>query len=81
MLAQDIRDFVRTKYVVPARNKGQTTILVKAGDVHKGLGLINKHPAVCDAINTDKFQSQSNVTIVKVTGPEQGSTTTFEIKI
>jgi len=72
--ADTIRQFVVQKYISPARNEGKETITIIAGVVHTDMGLENRMPAVCSAIDADKFLEYANVHLVKRSGPHQGST-------
>lgn len=71
--ADQIRQFVRSRIVDPARNKGDKIVRVRAGDVHSAMGLINRMPAVCGALDADAFLTQGQVTLVSRSGPKQGA--------
>jgi 5-methylcytosine-specific restriction enzyme B len=73
ILADRIRLHVLTHSISPARNEGRTMVVVRAGDVHADLGLENRMPAVCSALDADKFLSQAGVTLGRRSGPTQGS--------
>jgi 5-methylcytosine-specific restriction protein B len=76
-LADRIRDFVLKQIVEPARLAGESLFVVRAGDVHKQLGLQDRKPAVCNAIGGPKFQALAGVQLVRREGPENSSTTQF----
>jgi hypothetical protein len=38
--ADRIRQFVRDRYVAPARIDGRAQITIRAGDVHRAMGLV-----------------------------------------
>jgi hypothetical protein len=82
ILADKIRHFVVQKYFVPARNQGNLTIAIVSGDVHAEMGLENRMPAVCGALDADKFLSFARVRLVSRSGPHQGASVTwvFEFK-
>lgn len=75
--ADEIRAFVLKRTVDPARRAGETRFIVRAGDVHKQMGLQNAMPAVCSAIGSSKFQAMADVRLVRREGPENSSTTEF----
>lgn len=79
--ADDIRQYVAKRYIEPARREGCNVVSIRAGDVHKAMELANRMPAVCSAMGTKKFQDMANVKVESITGPNQGSTTTFNYRI
>jgi 5-methylcytosine-specific restriction enzyme B len=76
-LADRIRQFVLEEVVEPARSQGRATVTVVSGDVHRALGLNNRMPAVCAALDTDKFLAYARVRLVSRSGPHQSSTVTW----
>jgi hypothetical protein len=44
-------------------------VTVNVGDFHAALGLKNRFPAVCSALDADKFLTQARVTLVRRSGP------------
>jgi 5-methylcytosine-specific restriction protein B len=79
--ADEIRKYAKVKFVTPARQKGEKTISFSASDIHKGLGYNLRMPAVCSAIDAQKFADFARVRLVKRSGPHQGAAAkwTFEI--
>ena len=73
ILADRIRHFVQTETIDPARQRGEKTIRVSARDVHQKMGLDNRLPAVCEALDADKFLEFAKVTLVGRSGPHLGS--------
>lgn len=80
-LADRIREFVFREYIKPTRERGERTITVRAGDVHKQMGLSNRMPAVCGAIATAKFQDKYLVQLVNREGPAQGANVFFTFDV
>ena len=76
-LAERIRAYVNKAFIEPARRAGATEASVTAGDVHKDLRLESRMPAVCAALDAQKFQDQYGVTLSRRSGPKQGSTVTW----
>jgi len=72
-LADRIRAYVIDNLIAPARAKGQPTLTVRAGTVHKALDLKNRMPAVCGALDAAKFYEAVGVTLIKRAGPRQAS--------
>lgn len=75
--ADRIRAFVLKQIVEPARHAGESRFVVRAGDVHKQMGLQDAMPAVCSAVGGPKFQALAGVRLVRREGPENSSTTEF----
>lgn len=81
MLADQIRKFVFTKYVIPARHHCAPTVTVRAGDIHSEMGLSSRMPAVCGAIGTKKFEEEYHVRLVSREGPTQGANVYFTVEV
>ncbi len=79
--ADDIRDFAFKKFIVPARKQGMRTVTIRAGDVHKDMGLYDRMPAVCSALGSKKFENQFNVNRLKMEGPLHGANALFTFEI
>jgi hypothetical protein len=80
--ADQIREYVLKTYIIPARQSGNSMATVHAKEIHAALGFGNRMPLVCGALDADKFLDYAQVTLVRRTGPKQGSTAewVFEIK-
>ncbi len=76
-LADRIRLHVITNHIAPAREAGETRVRVTSGDVHREMGLQDRMPAVCAALDTQKFLDLAGLTMEERAGPPQGATTTF----
>ena len=81
MLADDIREYVCHVYIEPARKGGEREVRVRAGDVHKEMGLCQRIPAVCSAIGSNKFQDEYRVRLVGREGPTNGSNVYFTFEV
>lgn len=79
--ADDIRDFAFREFIEPARRQGERTVTIRAGDVHKDMGLYDRMPAICSALGSKKFENQYNVKRLKVDGPIQGANAFFTFEI
>lgn len=75
--ADHIREYVHRSFVEPARKQGKATITVRAGDVHQAMGLKNRMPAICSALQASKFEELAGVRLVKREGPLQGANARF----
>lgn len=81
MNADQIRAYVNTAFLEPARRAGKTDVVIVAGDVHADLKLDNRMPAVCSALDAQKFQDQYRVILSTRSGPRQSSTATWRFSI
>jgi hypothetical protein len=75
-ISEDVREYVRREYIQPARRRGDLTVRIVAGEVHKALRLTNRVPTVCDALASGKFLEQNNLAIEHREGPPSGRSTT-----
>ena len=75
--ADRIRLFTFATVIAPARDAGQQTVTVRAGDLHKEMGLQNRYASVVNALRGRKFAALANVTIVRQEGARVGASTEF----
>jgi hypothetical protein len=81
VLADEIRRYVIAEIIEPERRAGHHTARVRAGDVHDAMGLRNRFPAVCSALDAGKFLDLAGVTLVDRSGPQQGSTVEWVFRL
>lgn len=74
-----VRQFVMDRYVNVARNRGDHSVTVVAGDVHRSLGFRNRVPLVCMALKSNKFLEENGLVVRKIEGPPSGLSTTVAI--
>jgi 5-methylcytosine-specific restriction protein B len=77
MSADDIREYCRIRYIEPARSAGSQTVTIRAGDVHKSLGLKDRTPQVVSALAVPAFEVLCGVKLVSRAGPNAGANTMF----
>jgi len=75
-LSDSVREYVREHYLEPALSRGQVTVRVVAGDVHRGLGLTGRVPSVCSALKKQSFLAANGLRLEKVEGPPSKQSTT-----
>lgn len=78
--ADRIRAFVARRIAAPAHAAGRSRFLVRAGDVHRAMGLFNALPSICSAIGSRKFETIAMVRLVHHEGPHAGSNAIFEFE-
>ena len=71
-----IREHVCEIYLKNALRNQETTFTVNVGAVHNGLGLNNRVPQVCSALESRKLLHENGLRIVSKTGPPSGQSTT-----
>lgn len=81
--SEEVQQYFRSNYVVPARQRGQAKIEVRAGDIHTKLGWTRRVPLVCAALSSKKLQRNLGIRLEEKEGPPSGQSPTvvfhFEI--
>jgi hypothetical protein len=77
--AQVIRQYIRSQYLEPARKRRETLVSVRAGDIHRELGLRNRVPNVCQVMESRLLEKEAGVKISSKQGPPSGRGTTLTI--
>ena len=54
-LADQIRNYCYTNYIIPAHKNNQEDINIVVGQIHSEMNLKNRVPAVCSALQAKKF--------------------------
>src|SRR5829696_2412858 len=75
--ADRIQIFAVKQWVEPARAKGLSETTIRAGDVHRAMGLVSRMPTVCSALRGSKFATLAGLTLSKVVGPANGANVYF----
>jgi 5-methylcytosine-specific restriction enzyme B len=82
--SDDVREYVEKRYIDDSRKKGVKRFTVNAGEVHRGLGLQNRVPLVCMALQSQRFLNRHGLKLVEKSGPASGLSTklnlTFEFE-
>jgi hypothetical protein len=79
--ADSIREYVNITYVEPARRSRKSEVTVVSLNVHHDMGLENRMPAVCSALDAKKFQQKYRVVLKHRSGPKQSSTVTWRFVV
>jgi hypothetical protein len=74
-----VRAVARKEFIEPARQRGEISVRVVAGDVQKRAGLVNRMPLVVQALKGKKFLQENGLTIEKCEGPPSGLSTTVTL--
>ena len=73
ILADRIRQYVLEKKITPARQQDRLNVTIVAGEIHAEMGLENRIPAVCGALDAEKFLDYASIRLIERRGPRQGS--------
>jgi hypothetical protein len=71
-----VRQHASDVYISAARRRGDKTLTIKVGAVHKALALSNRVPLVCAALGSKKFLTENRLRLISKTGPPSGQSTT-----
>ena len=77
--AQAIREYIRCRYMEPARKRRETLVTLRAGDIHRELGLRNRVPNVCQVMESRLLEREAGVKVSSKQGPPSGRGTTVTI--
>ncbi|HTT83297.1 MAG TPA: hypothetical protein VMF67_07435 [Rhizomicrobium sp.] len=80
-VADLIRNFLVRRYVQSARAQGTDVISIRAGDVHKEIGFVNRMPLICSVLDGKRFREENGLELIDRNGPRQGSTVTFRFRL
>lgn len=72
--ASRIRQYVLTRYITPARERGEASVTVVVGPLNNEMGLNMAWPNICQALEGRKFQELAGVPPPTGEGPKQSTT-------
>lgn len=67
--------------MTPARTRRQSELSLRAGDIHREMGLNNRMPAVVSVLGSKRLQQESGIVLVARSGPQTSSTSEFKFKV
>ena len=76
-LADRIRRYAIERYFGPARLAERRTVTIRAGDLHRKLGLTGHVPAVCSALGSTIFARLAGAVLIDRVGPRQARRRSF----
>jgi hypothetical protein len=74
-----VRQHASAEYIAAARRRGERTVSINVGAVHRSLTLHNRVPLVCAALSSNKFMTENGLRLVSRTGPPSGQSTTVTL--
>ena len=63
----------------PARQRHETLVTLRAGDIHRELGLRNRVPNVCQVMESKLLEKEAGVKVSSKQGPPSGRGTTLTV--
>lgn len=75
--ADRIRACALTNYIAPARDRGEPSVKIIAGQLHNEIGLSQNWANVCQALRGSKFLEYASVLMPDESGPQNSTTTSF----
>lgn len=63
----------------PARQRHETLVTLRAGDIHRELGLRNRVPSVCQVMESKLLEKEAGVKVSSKQGPPSGRGTTLTV--
>jgi len=79
--AHKVREYCKTQLIDPARARGDTTVSIRAGDIHKALGFKNRLPLICSALGANAFEKLARVQRISLEGPTNGANAVFTFRL
>ncbi len=76
-----VREYCKTNIVDPARARGDSTVTIRAGDIHAALGFKNRLPLVCSALGANVFEELARVHRIGIEGPTNGANAVFTFSL
>ena len=77
--ALSIREYIRSHYLEPARKRRESLVTIRAGDIHRELGLRNRVPNVCQVMESKLLEKEAGVRVSSKQGPPSGRGTTLTV--
>jgi hypothetical protein len=75
-VSDEVRQYATDKYVRPTQHRGERTLSINVGEVHRAVALRNRVPLVCQALESEKFLQANELKLISKTGPPSGQSTT-----
>ena len=64
MIADTIRQYILDKYTKPARDRGETTITIRSGELHSRMGFYNRLGNVCQVLRGSKLLKTTHMKLL-----------------
>jgi hypothetical protein len=79
--SERVREYVKHKYVDPAKKAGKKSLSIRAGDIHRELGFLRRIPVVCSALRSRKLQKNCDIELAYVDGINNTTAATFTYRL
>src|ERR1035437_9783843 len=77
--ARTIREYIRNRYLEPARRRRESLVTLRAGDIHRELKLRNRVPNVCQVMESKLLEKEAGVKVSSKQGPPSGRGPTLTV--
>ena len=79
--AEDIRRYIITHHIAPARTAGREEVSIRLGDIRREMGLTNPLQSVRSVLGTELFQHEAGVELLAPIDPRAGADTYCRFRI
>ena len=76
-LSDEIRQHVIQQHIEAAKCGGREKLTIRAGDIHKKMGLSNRIAAVCSVLGSKRLEKEAGVQRLSAEGPYNGYNASF----
>ncbi|UCG11555.1 MAG: hypothetical protein JSU72_13590 [Deltaproteobacteria bacterium] len=76
--SDQVRKYAKRNYIDFARERNESTVSIRAGEVHSGLDFKNRVPLVCAVLRSKIFQDICRINLRETIGKENTTTTIFK---
>ena len=75
------REYIINSHIKPARSRGDTIIILRAGNIHSELNFKNRLPVICSVLGSNTFEELAEVERISIEGPIMGANALFTFKL
>ena len=79
--SDQVRDYVKRKYIDPAQKAGKKSLSLRAGDIHRELSFTRRIPVVCSALRSRKLQKNCGIKLSYIDGHNNTTSATFTYRL
>ncbi|MGD8963207.1 MAG: hypothetical protein PVH43_11865 [Desulfobacterales bacterium] len=79
--SDQVRNYVKRKYIDPAKKAGKKSLSLRAGDIHRELKFTRRIPVVCSALRSRKLQKNCDIRLSYIDGHNNTTSATFTYRL
>lgn len=76
-----ISQHILDTHFVPVWRARREALEVRAGNIHKEIGLVDRMPAICSVLGSQRFQRLTRSRLVERRGPHNGANAVFVFRL